>query len=64
MNFVKTKLALEGLLAGQRLRILLDDGAPIQNVPRSVSEEGHRIVEQVKTGDHWTVVIEKRQPAP
>jgi sulfite reductase (ferredoxin) len=60
MNFVKTKLALEGLSAGQRLRILLDDGPPIQNVPRSVAEEGHRVVEQVKTGNHWAVVIEKR----
>ena len=60
MNFVKTKLALEGLSVGQRLRLLLDDGAPIQNVPRSVAEEGHTIVEQIKTGGHWTVVIEKR----
>ena len=59
MNFVKTKLALDPLSPGQRLKILLDDGAPIQNVPRSVSEEGHKIVEQTRTGGHWTVLIEK-----
>ena len=59
MNFVRTKLALESLTAGQRLRILLDDGAPIQNVPRSVVGEGHRILEQVKAGEHWSVLIEK-----
>ena len=59
MNFVKTKLALEGLKAGQRLKVLLDDGAPIQNVPRSVAGEGHRIIEQVKDGGHWSVLIEK-----
>ena len=60
MNFVKTKLALESLSSGQRLQVLLDEGAPIQNVPRSVAGEGHKIVEQVKVGDHWSVLIEKQ----
>ncbi len=60
MNFVKTKLALESLAAGQRLKVLLDDGAPIQNVPRSVEGEGHKILEQIKEGSHWSVLIEKR----
>lgn len=60
MNFVKTKFALENLIVGQHLKILLDDGAPIQNVPRSVAEEGHKIIEQTKTGEHWLVVIEKK----
>jgi sulfite reductase (ferredoxin) len=59
MNFVKTKLALEGLTAGQRLRIMLDDGTPIQNVPQSVAGEGHKILAQVKEGDHWSVIIQK-----
>ena len=60
MNFVKTKLALAALSVGQRLRVLLDDGPAIHNVPRSVTEEGHRIVEQIKHDDHWAVLIEKR----
>jgi sulfite reductase (ferredoxin) len=60
MNFVKTKVALESLTSGQRLKVLLDDGAPIQNVPRSVAEDGHKILEQVKEGNHWSVLIEKR----
>lgn len=59
MNFVKTKLALEGLTAGQQLKILLDDGAPIQNVPRSVAGEGHKILDQSKDGNHWAVLIQK-----
>lgn len=60
MNFVKTKLALESLAAGQRLKVLLDDGAPIQSVPRSVEGEGHKILEQAKENGHWSVLIEKR----
>lgn len=59
MNFVKTKLDLSTLKKGQKLKIFLDDGAPIENVPRSVAGEGHRIVEQVKVGNHWAVLIEK-----
>ncbi len=60
MNFVKTKLELAKLGSGQLLRVFLDDGEPIDNVPRSVAEEGHRIREQVKTGDYWSVLIEKK----
>ena len=60
MNFVKTKLVLEGLTASDQLEILLDDGAPIQNVPNSVKLEGHKILKQEKHEDgFWTVLIEK-----
>ncbi|TKB53848.1 MAG: sulfurtransferase TusA family protein [Nitrospira sp.] len=43
-NFVKTKLKLEAMEQGQVLSVLLDDGDPIGNVPRSVSNEGHTIL--------------------
>jgi len=60
MNFVKTKLAMEPMAAGQILQILLDDGEPIQNVPGSVKLEGHAILEQAQQSDgHWSVVIQK-----
>ncbi len=60
MNFVKTKLVLETMKSGQNLEILLDDGEPIDNVPNSVKLEGHKILEQVKEGPHWRVLIEKK----
>ena len=60
MNFVKTKMELAKLTSGQLLRIFLDDGEPIDNVPRSVAEEGHKIAELAKVGDYWSVLIEKR----
>ena len=43
MNFVKTKLQLEEMEAGQILEVILDDGEPVKNVPRSVKAEGHKI---------------------
>ena len=59
MNFVKAKIVLDGMKAGQRLSILLDEGAPIQNVPRSIQGEGHKVLEQTRRGGHWFVLIEK-----
>lgn len=59
MNFVKTKLKLEELEPGQKLDILLDAGEPIGNVPRSVRDEGHRIVEVERINTYFKVTIEK-----
>ncbi len=61
MNFVKTKVELSKIGIGDHLKILLDDGEPIDNVPRSVTTEGHEILSQVKQDDHWVVVIEKKE---
>jgi TusA-related sulfurtransferase len=43
MNWVRTKLALEELAEGETLEVILDDGEPMRNVPRSAKGEGHRI---------------------
>jgi len=59
MNFVKTKVELSKIASGEILKIFLDDGEPIDNVPRSVLGEGHEILKQEKTENYWTVVIKK-----
>ena len=43
-TFVKAKVAIEELDEGQILAIRLNDGEPVQNVPRSLKEEGHEIL--------------------
>ena len=60
MNFVKVKLDLAKMKSGERVRILLDDGKPIENVPRSVAAEGHLVLDQVQDEEHWSIVIEKK----
>ncbi|MDR2790862.1 MAG: sulfurtransferase TusA family protein [Campylobacteraceae bacterium] len=60
MNFVKTKMDLSQMKSGEVLEILLDDGAPIDNVPRSVASEGHAVLEQTKQENHWIVRIRKK----
>lgn len=60
MNFVKTKLKLEELQPGEKLEVLLDAGEPVENVPRSAREEGHKVLSLEREGEHYRVVIEKR----
>lgn len=59
LNFVKTKLTLEGMGTGLILEVLLDDGEPITNVTASVKEEGHQILKVEKISAHWKLVIKK-----
>ena len=59
MNFVKTKLKLEDMDVGQVLEVTLDSGEPIQNVPKSIKDEGHKIVEVKKEDGHFRLKIEK-----
>ena len=59
-NFVKTKLKLETMGAGQVLAVILDDGEPIRNVPRSVSDDGHTVLRQEALNQSHRVFIKKR----
>jgi sulfite reductase (ferredoxin) len=60
INFVKTKIELAKVKAGQIVEIWLDDGSPIENVPASLKAEGHNILEQSRIDNYWKVIIEKK----
>lgn len=60
-NFVKTKLKLETMGYGQVLSVLLDEGDPIKNVPRSVENEGHTILAQDRVGLSYRVLIRREE---
>lgn len=61
MNFVRVKLELAAMSSGGVLEIWLDDGQPIENVPRSVQGEGHTVLSQEKEPDgYWKVIIKKK----
>ena len=59
INFVKTKLKLEELNPGEILEIIIDAGEPMANVPRSIKEEGHRIIKVEKLNGSFRLCIEK-----
>jgi TusA-related sulfurtransferase len=59
-NFVKAKLALEDLNNGEIVQILLDDGEPVKNVPRSLKADGHKLLGLKLTEEgHYTLDLEK-----
>ncbi len=60
LNFVKTKLKLEEMEDGQNLQAIVDGGEAMQNIPRSLKEEGHRIIKVEKTADDgFSLLIKK-----
>ena len=60
VTFVKAKVALEELDDGEVLSIRLNDGEPVQNVPRSLKEEGHQVLKLESNEDGtYTLIVRK-----
>lgn len=60
VTFVKAKVALEELDDGQILAVRLNDGEPVQNVPRSIKEEGHQVLKLNANEDGtYTLIVKK-----
>lgn len=51
MTFVKTRLLIEKMSAGQTARVRLQGAEPIDNVPRSVREYGDEVISLVPEED-------------
>ena len=60
MTFVKTKLKLEKMAPGDRLEVLLTRGEPLDNVPKTATEQGYTVLETAHVEDEvYRVLIEK-----
>ncbi|WHZ23536.1 MAG: Ferredoxin--sulfite reductase [Nitrospira sp.] len=62
MNYVKTKLKLEMMDNGERLEVWLDAGEPIRNVPMSLRNDGHKILDEgplEPEAKHFKILVEK-----
>ena len=62
MNYVKTKLKLEMMDNGEQLEVWLDAGEPIRNVPMSLRNDGHKILNEgplEPEGKHFKILVEK-----
>jgi TusA-related sulfurtransferase len=59
MTFVHVKVALDKIADGQTLEVHLNAGEPMQNVPRSLKGEGHKVnsVTQLDDGTYILTVI-------
>jgi TusA-related sulfurtransferase len=60
MTFVKTKIELAKLISGDRLEVLVTEGEPLENIPKSSTEQGYTIIEVVNVNDKiHKIVIQK-----
>jgi tRNA 2-thiouridine synthesizing protein A len=60
LTFVKAKVAIDELEDGEVIAIRMNDGEPVQNVPRSIKEEGHQILKLVNNEDGTYNLIVKK----
>jgi len=59
MTFVKTKLKLETMSRGEVLEVTLREGEPLLNVPKSVEQDGHKILDLRQEGGVYKLIIER-----
>jgi len=60
LTFVKAKVAIEELDDGEVLAVRMNDGEPVQNVPRSFKEDGHQILKLYDNEDGtYTLIVRK-----
>jgi TusA-related sulfurtransferase len=60
MTFVKTKIELAKLKSGDVLEVLLTEGEPLENVPRTSAEQGYNVLSvECVENDVYKVKIQK-----
>ena len=57
-TFVKTMLTLEEMEMGQVLQVIIDHLPAVENVPRSLTNEGYEILEVSQINDtDWLITV-------
>lgn len=71
LTWVRTRVALEAVPEGGVLEVVLLEGEPLENVPRTAEEEGHRVLERSPFPEQgpgaWRVLLARgsgRAPPP
>jgi TusA-related sulfurtransferase len=62
MTFVRTRLALDRMNAGDVLRVRLKGEEPRRNVPRTATEQGHTVLGEAERADGTVVLWIRKTP--
>jgi tRNA 2-thiouridine synthesizing protein A len=60
MTFVRTRLALDKMAPGETLLVRLKGEEPLNNVPRTATEQGHQVLLQETDSDGISRVLIRR----
>jgi len=59
-TFVRSKLAIEKMNVGEVLEIILDHKPAVENVPKSMENEGQKVMKVEQTGEkEWHIIVRK-----
>lgn len=59
MNFVRAKLLIDTMKKDEILKLQLDLGEALESVTKSLSEEGHDVLETICSEDYAEIFIRK-----
>ncbi|WP_462137964.1 sulfurtransferase TusA family protein [Candidatus Mycalebacterium sp.] len=59
MTSIKTKMRLKSMRPGGVLEVRVSEGEPIDNLPRTIEREGHKVLEIKKEDSFYTVRIQR-----
>lgn len=62
MTFVRTRIALDRMTAGQTLLVRLRGEEPSRNVPRTAAEQGHAVLARREEADGTTLLLLRKGP--
>lgn len=63
MTYVRAKLVLEEMSVGEEIEIRLRAGEPLDNVPRTLRDHGHEVLEVGQVdGDVYRILVRKQRP--
>jgi TusA-related sulfurtransferase len=57
MTFVRTRLALDRMAAGETLLVRLRGEEPRRNIPQTAAEQGHAVLAQQEMPDGTTLLL-------
>ena len=58
-NAVRSRLVMSGYPCGQVLKIALDEGSPVENVPGALVADGCHVVSREKKDGYWVISVVK-----
>lgn len=64
MNYVRTKLRLEGMADGALLEVFVSPGEAARNVPRSAKEDGHEVLGVDAVDDERVRILIRKRETP
>ena len=58
-NSARALLKLEMMPSGSVLRLILDDGEPVENVPPALEQQRHSILSKKRLAKGWEIFIKR-----